>query len=635
KALLARLGDAGRMFLRPVEIVRSYRRSDLRPDVVAGLTVAVVVVPQAIAYAFIAELPPEVGLYTAIVGAIVGALWGSSNQLQTGPTNATSLLVLSVLLGVASPGQPGYVAAAGVMALIVGVARLGMGLARLGVLVNFVSDSVIVGFLAGGGVLIFANQLRHLLRLSIPSAPGLIETLPSVASRLAETHWPSLAIGLGTLGVMLLMRRFAPRLPGPLIAISLGGLVVGLGGLDEQGVRVVGQLPRGLPPLADLSVLNLKMIGQLAAGSLAVAAIGLVEAISIARSIASQTGQRLDPNQELVGQGLANLACGLFSGYTCGGSLARSQINYMAGAQTSLSNVFASVFVLFAVLLLGPLAAYIPLSGLAGVLVLTAYMLINQREIARIWRVGGGDRIIMVATIVATLALRLELAVLVGIALSVGHYLLKTSTPRVRTVHMSDDFRYFTPSPGKPSCPELGVLEIMGDLYFGAANHIEGSIRANLAANPTQRFLLLRMYTVEHCDISGIHALESIVRAYRQRMGDVFFVHVQRPVLELMKSSGFYDTIGADHFLEPDSAISYLFQHVIDPAICIYECPVRAFLECQNLPKRLTVGDLRWDAALPAALPVPSVAPRDLWAELRGAEPPEVIDVREPREFQR
>jgi len=214
------------------------------------------------------------------------------------------------------------------------------------------------------------------------------------------------------------------------------------------------------------------------------------------------------------------------------------------------------------------------------------------------------------------------------------YYLLRTSKPRVRVVLPSDDFRYFTPRPGRPSCTQLGVVEILGDLYFGAVSHIEEQIMESLAENPSQRFLLLRMYPVENCDISGIHALESIVRSYRDRGGDVYFVHVQRQVRELMVSTGFRDYVGEDHFLDPDEAIPFLFHRVLDPAICIYECPKRVFEYCQNLPKRL---DLACPAVTDdlAATEVPTLSPRELWEACHSIHSPQVVDVREPREYRR
>ncbi|MBS3784809.1 MAG: STAS domain-containing protein [Anaerolineae bacterium] len=622
------------LLARPAEIVRSYDRSYLRADLVAGLTVAVVMLPQAMGYALIAGLPVRAGLYAAIVGSIFGALWGSSNQLQTGPTNTISLLVLSTLLGVADPGSPRYLAAAGLVAVMVGGFHLMMGFARLGVLVNFVSHSMVVGFSAGAGILIAFHQAGDLLRIAVPASPSLWQTIPNIVSHLPQTHAPSLALGVGTLLIILLSRGIDRRIPGLLVGMVGAASVVGLLGLEAQGIEVAGALPRRLPPLADFSLIDRELALNLFTGSLAVAAIGLVEAVSIARTISTQTGQRLDSNQEFVGQGLANIASGIFSGYVCAGSFTRSALNHRGGARTQLSSVFAGLFVLAGVILLAPLAAYVPLAALAGALIFTGLNLIDREEIVRIWQANPGDRTIMVVTMAATLLTPLRIAVIVGIGSSLLYYLLKTTAPRVREVKMDDDYRYFTPRPEQPACPQLGVVEILGDLYFGAVSHIEERIETLRAEHPGQRFLLLRMYTVENCDISGIHALESIVRSYRDRGGDVYFVHVQKPVLDLMKSSQFYEYVGGDHFLHPDHDIDYLFHRVIDPAICIYECPVRAFGYCQNLPKQLYEAEVEWPDGMDLDQ-VPRMDPKDLWQTLRGDEPPLVVDVREPREYER
>jgi SulP family sulfate permease len=576
-----------------------------------------------------------VGLYAAIVGSIVGALWGSSAQLQTGPTNAASLLVLTILLAAGLiPGTPEYLAAAGLLALLVGVIRTLMGLVRLGRLVNFVSDSVIVGFTAGAGLLIFFNQLRNLFRLDIASAPRLDQTIPRLLAHISQTHIPSLIVGLGTVLVIVTLRRVNRKLPGPLIAIVIASLAVVLLGLDDQGVKLVGELPRGLPPLARLPLTDLDLVQRLSTGALAIAAIGLIEALSIARSISGQTGQQLDSNQEFVGQGLSNIACGFLSGYTCSGSFTRSVVNFEAGARSALSSVFSGLFVLLAILLLSPLATSIPLSSLAGVLILVSYGLIDFQEMRRIWGGVNGDRAIMIVTLLATLLLPLQFAVLSGILVSLAHYLLKTSTPRVRTVLPNGTFEHF--HPGTSKCPQLNIVEILGDLYFGAVCHVEDYIRPQPGDAPAagQRFLLLRLHSVENCDISGIHMLERVVRSYRETNGDVFLVKIQRPVLAAMRATGFSDYLGSDHFLSEDNAIEHLFYHTLDPAICIYECPMRAFRECQNLPKQLYPEVERFYTESPDCQ-VPSIQPRALWDALRGEQPPLVIDVREPREFGR
>ncbi|MBU1660171.1 MAG: STAS domain-containing protein [Chloroflexi bacterium] len=622
-------------FLHPIQFVRAYQRSNLRPDIVAGLTVAVVLLPQAIAYAMIAELPPQVGLYSAIVAAIVGALWGSSNQLHTGPTNAASLLVLTILLPIAEPGTSEFLTAAGLMAVMVGVFRLVMGLARLGMLVNFVSDSVIIGFTAGAGMLISVNQLRHLLRLDFPSNPGLIITLRDIIAHIHAIHWISLGLGAGGIVLIAIVQRFESKWPAPFIVMSVAAAIVGGLGLDGQGVEVIGQIPRSLPPLADLPLLDFELITQLFPGMLAVGALGLVEAMAIARSIAGQSGQRLDSNQEFVGQGMANIACGLFSGYTASGSFIRSAVNFNAGGQTPMSSVFSGIFVLAAMFLIAPLAAYVPRSALAGVLMVTAYGMIDRQEMARIWRGTRGDAVIMVMTFLSTLFLPLQFAVLTGILLSFIVYVMRTSTPRVIPVLPARDYSHFAQYSDARPCAQLAILDIFGDLYFGAVNHVEEAIHSHLEENPGQRFLLLRMVSVDQVDISGVHALESIVRSLRKRGGDVFMMRTQEPVLNLMKSTGFYEYLGHDHFFSYDDAIGHLFHHILDPVICIYECEARVFEECQNLPKRIKHPvEIPIHTEMPAGH-VAGVTPQELWDELHSADPPLVVDVREPREFKR
>jgi SulP family sulfate permease len=632
--MLAKLGASPSFFLQPVRIVRVYQLGNLRLDVVSGLTVAVVLIPQAIAYAFIAELPPQVGLYTAIVAAIVGALWGSSHHLQTGPTNAISLLVFSALVTIATPGTLEFLILAGLLAVMAGVIQLALGLARLGVLVNFVSHSVIVGFSSGAGVLIAIKQLRNLLGLEFPSH-SLAETIEGTLVHLPEANKAATALGLGTILLIVLLRRINPKLPGPLISMVLAAAIVGLVGPERLDVAVIGELPVGLPPLNQLPPLNLSLIAQLSTGALAVAAIGLVEAMSIARTIASQTGQRLDSNQEFVGQGLANMASGFFSGYPGSGSFTRSAVNYDAGAQTQLASAFSGLFVLIATIALAPLAAFVPRTALAGVLIVTAYGMIDRQKIVRIWRGARDDAVIMIVTFLGTLFLHLEFAVLLGILLSFAVYVMKTSVPRITPVVPDDTFSHFTHQPQKPQCPQLAIFDIRGDLYFGAVNHIEETIHKHLTRHSGQRFLLLRMHSVDQCDFSGIHALENIVSTCRERSGDVFTVRARDQVLGLMRSTGFCDYLGTDHFLTEDEAITYLFHNIIDPAICIYECEARVFKECQNLPKQAYPTEFPFHTDIPAGRRIADISPQELWQQLCSSTPPLVIDVREPREYRR
>ena len=496
-------------FTRPVRIVKAYQLRDLGPDLMAALSVAVVLLPQGIAHAMIAELPPQMGLYTAVVAAIAGALWGSSNHLQTGTTNAASLLVLATLLPIAQPGTTEYIAAAGLMAVMVGVFRMSMGLAKLGILVNFVSDSVIIGFNAGAGLLIGINQFKHLLRLDIPSNPSSLITLGNVSRHIPDAHLISLAIGVGVILVILLFQRFKPTWPAALISMTLASVIVASLGPEYLQIEVVGELPRSLPPIAKFP-LDWQLIANLSTGALAIGAIGLVEAIAISRSIASQSGQRIDSNQEFVGQGMASIASGIFSGYTPSGSFTRSAVNYNARGRTPMSAVFSGLLVLASMLLFAHLTAYVPRAGLAGVLMVTAYRMVDRKEMFRIWHSTRGDAVTMATTFLATVFLPLQFAVLTGILISLAVYILRTSVPQVVPVLPAANYHHFTPQGDRAPCPQLAIFDILGDLYFGAVNHIEETLRTYLDEHPRQRYLLLRMTSVHQCDISGLHMLENI-----------------------------------------------------------------------------------------------------------------------------
>ncbi|MEM7111827.1 MAG: sulfate permease [Chloroflexota bacterium] len=621
---------------QPIRFVRGYERENLLPDFIAGLTLTVLLLPQAIAYALIAELPPVMGLYTAMLRGFIGAFWGSSNHLNNGPTNTASLLILSSLLSLFEPGTSEFIVAAGLIAVLAGLIQFIMGLARLGVLVNFVSHSVIVGFASGAGILIALKQIRPLLGLSF-SGRSVVATIQGIATNLVNTHWATAVLGFATIIFLIVIRRISSKLPRALLAMILSSAAIFIFGLDDAGVDVIGELPASLPPFANLPLFDFELIGKLMTGALALAAIGLVESIAIARTIAAQTGQRLDSNQEFVGQGLANIASGLFTGFAGSGSFTRSAVNYNAGGKTPMSAIFSSILLFIAVFAVAPLAAYLPRTALAGVLIVTAYGMIDQEEISRIWYGARGDAVIMVMTLLGTLFLELEFAVLVGIIVSLIRYILRTSTPRVQYVLPDHNYKHFTYQPDKEPCPQLGIIDILGDMYFGAVNHIEEFILKHAEEFPEQRFLLVRMHSVNNCDFSGVHMLESVVRAFRERGGDVFLVRVNPRVQRILESTEFIEYLGKDHVMADDLVISDLFHHVLDPAVCIYECPTRAFKECLNLPKQIALNDISVTPDF-TGQKVDTTTPKELWDQLHthsNGSLPLVIDVREPREYRR
>jgi len=621
------------LFTQPVRLVRTFTPDSLRADFLAGITVGLVLLPQSLAFAILGGLPPVVGLYSALTATIVGGLWGSSSHLNSGPTNTAAILTLSVLAPITAVGSNEFVTAASLIAVMAGIIRVIMGIAQLGILVNFVSDAVAVGFTAGAGILILSNQIGPLLRIDLPPGAGILQTITEVATHLDAIHWPSVAVGGATIILILLFPRLTRRVPAVLLSIMVVSPIVWLLNLKAQGVRVMGVISPGLPPLSQLPVFDVELIGQLANGALALAIIGLVEATAIARAIAGYTGQRIDSNQEFIGQGLANIVAGLFSGMPCSASFNRSALAYQAGGKTSLTAIISGLTVFLATTVLSSLLAEVPRAALAGALAVTAWSMVDQRSIVRIWHGSRGEAVIMFMTLFLTLTLPLQFAILIGVVTSLGYYLIRTAMPRVEAVVPDSEFRHWDAAHGKPMCPQLLVVDLQGDLYFGAVNHVEEQLLGLLERQRSVRYLLLRMHSVNQCDVSGIRALETIRRTLRVRGGDLYFVRVRASVMHRMQISGFYEQLGAERFLDEDKAIEFLFHRVLDPAVCIYECDRRVFRECQELPKQLLPGPV----ALPLldGKPPAQISARALWEQLHTAQPPQVIDVREPREFQR
>jgi SulP family sulfate permease len=624
-------------FARPVEIVRRYRPRQLRADMVAGLTVAVLAIPQSIAYASIAGLPPTYGLYSAAVAVMVGALWGSSRFLSTGPTNAISILVLSILTPLAAVGTAEFMMAASLMAVMVGALCIVFGFAGLGMLVNFASRAVLLGFTTGAGILIAVGQLKNLLRLDIPRSPHLWRTMSNVISNLDQIHVASLALGVATVLLILLLDGYFRRLPGSLVALVSSGLLVAVVGAERLGLDVVGAVPRSVPRMTTFNlgwVSENDLFGPLAMGSLAVAALGLVEAISIAREIARQSGERLDVNQELVGQGVANIAAGLFSGYASSGSFTRSAVNFQSGARTQVSSVLCGLLILAGIFAFGPLASYLPRAALAGMIVLIAYRMVDWRGVRRVIRTSRTDSTIMLTTFAATLLLSLEFAVLAGVMLSLGIYVYRSSMPTVEAVVPDESFQHLVVNDQAPVCPQLGIIQIHGDLFFGAATHVEDALLQNFEVHPGQNFLLLQMGGVNQCDLSGVDVLEEVLRLYRGAGGDLFLEDVQPQIREKMRRSGFEQVLGRGHFLESETAVEWIFDNILDPAVCCYECEHRVFAECHALEKH--PYDIRLPSSTGTILyPLKHLDLDDFVDALeRDRQRALLIDVREPSEFE-
>jgi len=568
----------------------------LRADLTAGLTGAVIVLPQAVAFATLAGMPPEYGLYGAMLPAVVGALWGSSWHLVSGPTNATSLMVFASLGALAVPFTPEYVRLVLTANLMIGLIKLSLGVARLGALVNFISITVIVGFTAGAALLIIGAQLRNFFGLDVAQQADFLGALSTFARHAREIDPWSALVGAVSLAAALAGKRLFPRIPHLLTGLVAGSAVAYL--LAREGVAHVatlGALPSAIPSLSlpDFSAGTWRSLAPLA---LALTVIGLAEAVSSARAVAAKSGQRLDGNQELIGQGLANVVGAFTSSYPTSGSFNRSGANYEAGAKTPLASVFAAGFLLFVLLFVAPLGAYLPLATMAALLFIVAWGLIDYQRIVEILRSGHGEMLVLVVTFLATLLVQLDFAILVGVLCSLLMYLNRTTHPAIHAVapDIASPLRRFAPVRDRAlaECPQLALQRVDGSLFFGAVEHVHEELESVRKARPERRNLLLIGSGINFIDIAGGELLVEQARLQREHGGSLYLSNLKPPVTRLLESGGFAERIGRDSiFVNKDAAVRRIYPR-LDSGIC-RTCRARIFVECRET---LPDGSRREDA---------------------------------------
>lgn len=558
-------------------------RQTVKADFMAGLTGAVVVLPQGVAFAMIAGLPPVYGLYTAMVPAIIAGLFGSSRHLISGPTTAISIVVFAAVSKFAEPGSTAFVQLALTLTFLAGVYQLALGLARMGALVNFISHSVVVGFTAGAAVLIATSQLKHYFGLHIPSGESFLHTLRDLIAQLPDTNLYVAGIATLTLVSLIVLMKLKPRWPVMLIGMVLGSLVAAAAGGEGEGIKLVGKLPSDLPPLS-MPDLHLAALKQLGSAALAVAMLGLVEAVSIARSVAAKSGQRIDGSQEFVGQGLANAVGSFFSSYASSGSFTRSGLNYTAGAVTPLSAVFAAVSLALIVLLVAPLAAHLPIAAMSAVLLVVAWRLIDFHHIKTIISTSKRETAVLATTFFATLFVELEFAIYVGVMLSLIIYLMRTAQPNVAATapDPSTPHRKFVSDGTLPECPQLKIARVDGSLYFGAVDHVGERLHSFAEANPAQKHLLVVGTGVNFIDLAGAEMLAGEARRRKAQGGGLYLAKIKPEAYRTLTRGGFDALIGAENvFSGKPAAIANIFER-LDHSICA-RCDKRIFSECARI----------------------------------------------------
>ncbi len=557
----------------------------LKADLIAGITGAVIVLPQSVAFATIAGLPPEYGLYTAMVTPIVAALFGSSLHLISGPTTAISIVIFSTVSHHAAPGSDEFVKIALTMTFLAGVYQFTFGLVRLGALVNFVSHTVVIGFTAGAAILIVTSQMKHVLGVYVPRGESFLHTWMDLWQSISLINIYALMVALISLAVAIAIKLRWRTAPNLLVAMIVGGGLAYWLGADQRSIAMVGELKAQLPPLSkpDLSYAT---ITNLASEAFAVAMLGLIEAVSISRSIASKSNQRISASQEFMGQGLSNIVGSFFSSYAGSGSFTRSGVNYAAGARTPLSAIFASLILMLIVLIVAPLTAYLPVPAMAGVIMLVAYNLIDVGQIKHILSSSKNETIILLVTFLATLFLELEFAIYLGVLLSLVIFLWRTSTPEIVTLAPDIDLdaqkNTLVDISSKPlnQCPQLKIIRIDMSIYFGSLNYIQTRLN-EISDSERINHILIIGTGINFVDLSGEEMLLSEARRLEKLGGGLYFADLKPNVYEFLGRAHFISDVGNSHFFDRKKyALRYLYQK-LDRQIC-ETCTARVFTECKD-----------------------------------------------------
>jgi len=522
----------------------------LRADIIAGITVALVLVPQAMAYAQLAGLPPHIGLYASFLVPIVAAIFGSSRQLQNGPVAIISLMTAAALVPLGLPAEELVVYAA-LLALLAGVIQLVLGFLRLGVLVDFLSHPVVIGFSSAAAIVIASLQLDKLFGIDNPRTEHLYESLINLARAIpTQTHLPSLIMGVATLVILLGFKKFAPKLPGMVAAMVLATLASWLLGYEAMGAKVVGEIPKGLPSFSVPDV-DLKHVRSLFVPALLIALLSFVEAFSIAKAVASRTRQRISADQEMVGKGLANLTAGFMSGYPVSGSFSRTAVAFEAGAKTGFTAIISGVLVGLTLLFFTALLYHLPIASLAAVIIVSVIGLFQPRQILHTWKVQKHDGLIAFTVFIATLSFapHLEAGIFIGVTMSLTFYIYQTMRPHFAEVALDHDGAYRNADKfGLQTSDTVAIYRYDGDLYFVNSGYLEKRILNSVAKKPQLSVILLDLEAVSHIDATGEEMLSHLSERIKAAGIELYITRAKFMVTDVFKRSGLYSKIGEDHF---------------------------------------------------------------------------------------
>ncbi|MCC5953865.1 MAG: sulfate permease [Acidimicrobiia bacterium] len=528
-------GGAAR-FLPVPRWVRGYPRRLLRGDVVAGVTVAVMLVPQAMAYANLAGMPPVTGLYAALAAIVAYALLGTSGSLAVGPVAITSLITLSGLSTIVSPDDPSYPVVAALLAVTVGGILLAAGVLRLGFLVDYLSHPVISGFTSAAAITIGISQVKDLLGVQIGRPEGVPATIAALWDQLGATETATAALGASTVVGLVLLRRFAPVVPAALLAVVVTTLVSWWADLPARGVAIVGDVPAGLPGPV-MPELDLGLVRDLLPVALTIAVVAYAEGVSIAKALARRTRDRIDADRELVATGAANVSAGLFGGFPVAGGFSRTAVNHQAGARTPLASMVTAVGLAVTLLWLTPLLHNLPLAALAAIVVVAVAGLVDVRGALEITRVDRRDAAALAVTFGTTLLVGIEAGLAVGVVVSLLLFVHRSANPHTTELgRVSGTTEYRNVDRWPTACSEdVAVLRVDAPLFFANAGAFDARIRRLLADRPGLRYLVLDASGIGGIDASGVHLLTDIDRDLATSGVELHLATVRGPVRDALE----------------------------------------------------------------------------------------------------
>ncbi len=539
--------------------MRAYERGNLRADISAGLTTAVMLIPQGMAYAMLAGLPPIIGLYASTIPIILYALFGSSRELAVGPVAMVSLLVATALTPLAEAGSAEYVGYAVVLSLLVGVIQAGMGLLRAGFLVNFLSHPVVSGFTSAAALIIGLSQLKHLLGVDIPRSHHIHTILIAAFERASEIQPITLAIGAASIAALVVLKKRAPKLPRALIVVATTTVIVWAFDLASKGVAIVGDVPAGLPT-PSMPSLEVDTLTQLAPTAIIISLVGFMESVSVAKAFASKNRYEIAPNQELVGLGVANLGAAVFSGYPVTGGFSRTAVNAQAGARTPMAGIFTAVVVIGTLLFLTPLFYYLPKAVLAAVIMTAVFGLIDVHEVKHLWKIDRTDLVLLLLTFGGTLSLGIEAGIGLGVGASLLWFVVQTTRPHAAVLGRlpgTTAYRNIERHPEAERFDGLLILRIDASFYFGNVTFLKELIRDAMAKQEAPvHTVILDASSVNRLDSSANGALGEIARSLRETGVRMVLAGLKGPVIDALEKNGIYrDVAGEDPHLSVHDAV--------------------------------------------------------------------------------